>query len=114
MRCPARKKPPVGPSPFGIAAGLLVAMTALAPTAAYASPAGCSAVTFDTYVEGVCDSGDGEYRAVALCEYARPAPGGGHYHWSRSEYGPWVEIGQISTAHCPPGGGTLNGGIRTR
>jgi hypothetical protein len=100
---------------LGIAAGMLISLMALAPTAAQAAPGGCSAVTYDTYVEGLCDSGDGLYRVVAVCEYVRLNPiDGTPYFYTRNEYGAWVGIGVVSTAYCQPGGGTLNGYVQTQ
>jgi len=99
---------------LGITAGLLISLSALAPAAAHAAPSGCSATTYDTYVEGLCDSGDGQYRAVAVCEYIRFYPDGTPYFYTRNEYGSYVGIGVVSTAYCGPGSGTLNGYVQTQ
>lgn len=90
---------------LAIAAGLAIPVTALAPTAAYATPSGCEATTSGGppyYADAICNSGTGQYRAVAVCVLSKPGPNGPIYY-SRNEYGPIVSIGVVSTAHCQAG-----------
>jgi hypothetical protein len=93
---------------------LLISLPALEPTAAHAAPSDCSATTYDTYVEGLCGSGDGQYRAVAVCEYIGYYPDGTPYFYTRNEYGSWVGIGVVSTAYCLRGSSPLNGYVQTQ
>src|SRR5690348_8323019 len=84
---------------------LAIPVTALAPTAAYATPSGCEATTSGGppyYADAICNSGTGQYRAVAVCVLSKPGPNGPTYY-SRNEYGPIVSIGVVSTAHCQAG-----------
>ena len=96
---------------LGITTGLFISLAALAPSAAYATPSGCSVTPYDAYVEGLCTGGDGEYRAVAVCEMI----GVGGTHYLRNEYGPWVGIGVVSTAYCQAiAAGTYDGYLQRR
>jgi hypothetical protein len=100
---------------LAIAAGLAIPVTALAPTAAYATPSGCETTTSGGppyYAEAICHSGTGQYRAVAVCVLSRPGPNGPIYY-PRNEYGPIVAIGLVSTAHCQPGAvDVINASVR--
>lgn len=90
---------------LAVAAGLAIPVTVGAPTAAYATPSGCETTTSGGppyYAEAICQSGTGQYRAVAVCVLSRPGPNGPIYY-PRNEYGPIVAIGVVSTAYCQPG-----------
>jgi hypothetical protein len=90
---------------LAVAAGLAIPVTALVPTAAYATPSGCETTTSGGppyYAEAICQSGTGQYRAVAVCVLSKAGPNGPTYY-PRNEYGQIVGIGVVSTAHCQAG-----------
>ena len=72
---------------------LAASLVSLGGTAAQADPYDCSGHEPNGYSYSVkCTNGTGEYRAYTKCNASLA--------FDYTDYGPWVRVGQVSTAVC--------------
>ncbi|RCG30562.1 hypothetical protein DQ384_14755 [Sphaerisporangium album] len=88
--------------------GAALLAVALPGGTAYAIPGTCSTWVSNGYVNSLCETGTGEHQVYLVARHVNPQVG------VITNEGPWVPVGQISTARIPATGTLQNYWVNLR